>query len=209
MIGSNRAAYGARSQRGGAEREVVHEQPPKVETLRHLGAAEESDGDMPPAAVEQAQVLCEVVAADHVKDDVHAPTALQLLDPRDVVLLAVVDRGCGAERDARGALVVGASGGVDRAAHGRGELDGGGADAAGAAGHQVVAVHTQLACHHPHHHLARVQPAQQRAEGELVLHVQVVALHRQAGDRARSRMCREQTEDAAQPRRLVRPSSAA
>ena len=58
MIGSNRAAYGAWSQRGGAEREVVDEQPPKVEPLRHLGAAEESDGDVPPAAVEQAQVLC-------------------------------------------------------------------------------------------------------------------------------------------------------
>ena len=75
----------------------------------------------------------DVVASDHVEDDVDAALGSDAAHLLDEVVAAVVDRVVGTERDAGGALVVAARGGDHDRAVRLGELDRGDADAAGAA----------------------------------------------------------------------------
>jgi hypothetical protein len=86
---------------------------------------------------EAAEVLLDVIAADHVEHEVDTALAGDPRDLGDEILRAVVDRVLRAERAAIGCLVVAA----DRREHGRvvlpGELDRGEADAARAAVHRI------------------------------------------------------------------------
>src|SRR5690606_1606231 len=58
---------------------------------RCLGAAEEGDIDQPPFNGERAEIALDVIAADHIKDQIDALAVRQLLDDLDEILLLVVD----------------------------------------------------------------------------------------------------------------------
>ena len=86
-----------------------------------------------PSGASSGDVARDVVAADHVEDEVGALAAGRLLHRLDEVLVAVVDRPVGAELVAGRALFGACRRWRRPCAEGLGELDGGGADAAGAA----------------------------------------------------------------------------
>ncbi len=76
----------------------------------HLAAAQEGDDDEAALEREAAEILLDVVAADHVEDDVDAALAGDPRDLGDEVLRPVVDRMSGADRPAERRLVVAARG---------------------------------------------------------------------------------------------------
>ena len=121
----------ARSQRGARHGEAAHHDVPPVDL--HPAAAQK--GDHHEAALERQalQVLLDVVAADHVEDDVDARLAGDARDLGDEVFGPVVDRVIGAERPAKRRLVVASRRRQHRRAELLRELDRGEADAAGAA----------------------------------------------------------------------------
>src|SRR5262249_59834867 len=92
------------------------------------------DVDEPTLHGERAQVLLDVIAADHVEDDIDAAAGGHLAHHLEEVHDLVVDAASGAEGLAGAALLDGTGGGADlvRAARAT-ELGRGGGDAAGAA----------------------------------------------------------------------------
>src|SRR5690349_8951781 len=88
----------------------------------------------------QTSVFCEsiqfagdVIAADHVEDDIDALAARDLVDDGDEILRAIVDAAFGTERFASLALIRRAGGGEHAMAEGAGKLNRGDADSACAA----------------------------------------------------------------------------
>src|SRR5688500_15729476 len=75
----------------------------------------------------------QILAADHVEDDVDAAAGSEVLRRRDEILAAIVDRPVGAERLGAPAFVVAAAGDEDAKAEQIAQADRHRADAAGAA----------------------------------------------------------------------------
>ena len=91
--------------------------------LGPLAAAEEGDEHQAAFRAQRLDVAGDVIAADHVENDVDALAAGQLLDHGDEVFRAVVDGALGAELDTGGAFGVGAGGGEHPGAPRMGDLD--------------------------------------------------------------------------------------
>src|ERR1039458_7561934 len=94
-----------------------------------------------PVPPQQVDVLWEIIAADHVKDDVDARIrrgAGPLPRARDPVLLAIVQGALAAQFAQEPAFVLRAGGRSYMSAKSQGRLDRHGADAAGAALHEEM-----------------------------------------------------------------------
>src|SRR5690606_7636362 len=87
----------------------------------------------PPFNGERAEIALDVVAADHIKDQIDALAVRQLLDDLDEILLPVVDPPLRAEFLDRPAFVIGRCRRKDPRAERPGKLDGRRSDAACAA----------------------------------------------------------------------------
>ena len=92
-----------RAQRRTGQRQPALHHRDQVE--RGLDAAEHRDLHEPSIHRQHVQVPRQVVAADHVEDDVDASAAGRFADGRDEVGLAVVDGALGAQAFAGGALL--------------------------------------------------------------------------------------------------------
>ena len=127
--------HGLRAERRAGQGQALEHDREQVHL--HLAALEVGDVDQAPVPGQGPDVARHVIAAHHVEDDVDAVVsglaAAELLGRLDEVLLAVVDAALRPQFLAGGAFLWRAGGGHDPRAEPAGDLDGGGADAAGAA----------------------------------------------------------------------------
>jgi hypothetical protein len=131
-LGERHLALGwTRAQRRARHGQPTHHDVPPVDL--HAPAAQERDHHEPAFKRQAFQVLLDVVAADHVEDDVDAALAGDPRNLRDEIVRVVVDRMIGAERPAKRGLVVAPCRGEHRGAELLGKLNGAKADAARAA----------------------------------------------------------------------------
>jgi len=98
-----------------------------------LGAAQEGDGGLAAVGGQALDVARQIIAAHHVENNVHALLAGLGGDDLDEVFRAIVDGPVGPQFQAGCAFFGAAGGGENLRAEMFGQLDGGGADAAGAA----------------------------------------------------------------------------
>ena len=90
-----------------------------------LGAGQKGDHHQPPVQIQRLEVLGDIIAPDHIEDQVRATRILQDLH---IILSPVVDR-VRAQLGDGGAFLVRSGGGPDPRADGAGDLDRHGADA--------------------------------------------------------------------------------
>ena len=121
---------GSRAHRGSREGETVAHDLGEIDG--GFGALLDGDLDETPAVCEALEIARGVGAANDVQDEMDTLTVGEGADFLDEILADVVDGSGCAKLAAGGALLLGAGGGVDRGAERAGELDGRGADAAGA-----------------------------------------------------------------------------
>ena len=107
--------------------QALHHQPGEIDG--GLRTAEECDLDDPPFNGRGVVVALDIVAADHVEDDLRPLSAGEGLDLGDEVFGFVVNGAIGAELDAGGGFFRRADGDDHLGAKGLGELDRHGADA--------------------------------------------------------------------------------
>src|SRR5271154_7143265 len=120
-----------RTQRRAGMDQALHHDRPQIDG-RFL-TLEERDLHDSPVQGRRRIVALDVVAADHVENDVGAPARGRLKRQGDEIVLAIVDAEGGAETLALRRLLVRSGGGDDARAESLGERDGGRADAGGSA----------------------------------------------------------------------------
>ena len=118
------------------------------QNLRHwqlgFGAAQQANNDQASIIGEAADVAGEVIAANHIQDEVYAAFIGELFDTVQVIILAV-NNGFGCTEFFAGCgFVLIAHGGVNRVAEGTGDLYGRGAYAAAATVHQQAFTFAEL-----------------------------------------------------------------
>ena len=128
------SAIGAGAQRRAGMSEPLEHEAAEIDVA--MRAALESDLHDAPFDGGCLVVALDIVAADHVEDDVGAAAVGRLLGRGDEIFGLVVDGDVGAELAAGRAFFRRAGGGDDAGAESLGELDRGGADARGAAVHE-------------------------------------------------------------------------
>jgi hypothetical protein len=146
-----------------------------------LGLRALEEGDLAPAAVDRQalEIAVDVVAADHVEDQVDALAAGLSLDHFDEVLGLIIDRNGRAQLSAFRAFIGGPGGCENARAEAAGELDGGGADAARSAMHQKVSP----ACRRPRSNtlVQTVKKVSGRAAASIIASLPGIGRHCGAG----------------------------